>query len=93
MTSQGFLIRAPIFQPSAGTASSSSLGASLDRDFTEDYPEIGGNSCWNPAIKGTTSAWWPQQERLPRTVPAGTPPLGDLKHLMLRHPATDWFGI
>jgi hypothetical protein len=50
MTSQGLLIGTPIFQPSVGT-SSSSLGASPDLDFAEDYPEIEGSVCWNHAIE------------------------------------------
>jgi hypothetical protein len=51
MTSQEFLIGTPIFQPSAGTMSSSSLEVSHDRDSTEDYPKIGGSVCWNPIVE------------------------------------------
>jgi hypothetical protein len=51
MTSQGYPIGTPIFQPSAGTSSSSSSGASLDQDSIEDYPEIVGSVCWNPAVE------------------------------------------
>jgi hypothetical protein len=51
-TSQGLSIGTPIFQSSAGTASSSSSEASPDRDSTEDYPEIGGSSRWNPPEEG-----------------------------------------
>jgi hypothetical protein len=47
-TTQGLPIGAHIFQPSTGISSSSASGASLDRDSTDDYPEIGGNTCWNP---------------------------------------------
>jgi hypothetical protein len=50
MTSQGYSIETPIFQPSVRTSSSSSSGASTDQNF-EDYPEIRGSVCWNPAIE------------------------------------------
>jgi hypothetical protein len=51
-TSQGLPIGAPIFQPPAGTSSSSPSGASPDRDSTDNYLEIGGSTCWNPAEEG-----------------------------------------
>jgi hypothetical protein len=51
MISQGLLIVTTISQPSAGAVSSSSSGASLDQDSLKNYPEIGGNACWNPAIE------------------------------------------
>jgi hypothetical protein len=28
------------------------LGESPDQDFTDDYPKIGGNVCWNPSEEG-----------------------------------------
>jgi hypothetical protein len=47
---QGILIRAPIFQPSARASSSSTSTASpLDQDSIDDYPEIGGSTCSNSA--------------------------------------------
>jgi hypothetical protein len=49
MTSQGYPIRVHIFQPSAGTLSSTSTGSSVARDSIEDYPEIRGNICWKAA--------------------------------------------
>jgi hypothetical protein len=51
MTSWGQMIRAPIFQPSAGTLSSTSSGAPTDQDLVEDYHEIGGSIYWNPTAK------------------------------------------
>jgi hypothetical protein len=51
MTSQRYPIGTPIFQPSVGTSSSSSSGASLDRDSIEDYHEIGGSVYWNSTIE------------------------------------------
>jgi hypothetical protein len=51
MTSQGYPIRVPIFQPSPGTSSSTSSGASTDRDVIEDYLEIGGIIYWNPVTE------------------------------------------
>jgi hypothetical protein len=51
MTSWGHPIRAPMFRSSGGTRSPTSSGASTDRDSAEDYPEIGGSVCWNPAIE------------------------------------------
>jgi hypothetical protein len=45
MTSQGYPIGTPIFQPLVGTSSSSFLGAFVDRDSFEDYPKIGGIVC------------------------------------------------
>jgi hypothetical protein len=52
MTSQGILIRATIYQPSAGASGSYTSGASPDRDSTEDYPEIEGSCYWNPVVEG-----------------------------------------
>jgi hypothetical protein len=40
MTSQGRPIQTTIFQSSTGISSFSYLGATPDRDFIEDYPEI-----------------------------------------------------
>jgi hypothetical protein len=34
-----------------GALSPMSSGASIDRDSAEDYPEIGGSVCWNPATE------------------------------------------
>jgi hypothetical protein len=51
-TTQGISIRAPIFQPSAGTSSSSTSAASPDQDTTDDYLEIGGSTCCNSADEG-----------------------------------------
>jgi hypothetical protein len=51
MMLQGHLIGAPIFQSSAGTSSSTSSGASTDRDSIEDYPEIRGSIYWNSTIE------------------------------------------
>jgi hypothetical protein len=51
-TTQGIPIRAPIFQPSAGTSSSSTSATSPDQDSTDDYPEIGGSTCWNSTDEG-----------------------------------------
>jgi hypothetical protein len=45
MTSQGRTIGKTIFRSSAGTSSSSSSGATPDRDSIEDYPEIGVSAC------------------------------------------------
>jgi hypothetical protein len=44
ITSQGRPIGKTIFQSSTRTSSSSSSGATLDRDFIEDYPEIRGSA-------------------------------------------------
>jgi hypothetical protein len=44
---QGILSGASILQPSAGASSYSSSAASLNQDSVDDYPEIGGNPCWN----------------------------------------------
>jgi hypothetical protein len=46
MTSQGRPIGKTIFQPSTRA-----MGETHDRDSTEDYPKIGGSTCWNPVIK------------------------------------------
>jgi hypothetical protein len=51
MMSQEYPTRTSIFQPSAGTSSSSSSGASPDRDSIEDYPEIGDSVYWNSTIE------------------------------------------
>jgi hypothetical protein len=47
----GLLIWKTILEPSIGASSSSSSGATPDRDSLEDYPKIGANACWNPAIE------------------------------------------
>jgi hypothetical protein len=48
MTSQGYPIGRSIFQPSTETSSSTSSGASTDRDSTEHYPEIRGQRLLEP---------------------------------------------
>jgi hypothetical protein len=52
-STQGIPIEAPIFQPSVGTSSYSTLAASPDQDSTDDYPEIGGSAYWNSVDKGS----------------------------------------
>jgi hypothetical protein len=49
---QGIPTGAPIFQPLAGTSSSSTSAASPDQDSTDDYPKIGGSICWNSTDEG-----------------------------------------
>jgi hypothetical protein len=51
MTSHRCLIGKTILQSLAGAMSSSSSGATPNRDSFEDYPEIRGSACWKPAIK------------------------------------------
>jgi hypothetical protein len=51
-TTQRILIGAPIFQPSAGTSSSSTSAMSLDQDSTDDYPEIEESICCNSTDEG-----------------------------------------
>jgi hypothetical protein len=51
-TIQGISIGASILQPSVGASNSSSSAASPDQDSTDDYPEIGGSTCWNFANEG-----------------------------------------
>jgi hypothetical protein len=51
-TTQGIPIGAPIFQSSAGISSSSTSAASPDQDSIDDYPEIGGSTCWNSTDEG-----------------------------------------
>jgi hypothetical protein len=50
-TTHGIPIGAPIFQPSAETPSSSSSATSHGQESTDDYPEIGGSTCWTPPMK------------------------------------------
>jgi hypothetical protein len=47
----GISIEAPIFQPSAGTSSYSSV-VSPGQDFTDDYPKIRGSTYWNSTDEG-----------------------------------------
>jgi hypothetical protein len=68
MTPQGPPIEKTIFQFLARTLSSSSLGATPDRDSIKDYPEIRGSAYLNPTIEA----------RRIRTAPAGTRPSRDL---------------
>jgi hypothetical protein len=51
-TTQGIPTGALIFQPSAGTLSSSTSVVSPDQDSTDDCPEIEGSACWNSADEG-----------------------------------------
>jgi hypothetical protein len=51
-TTQRIPIGAPIFQPSAGTSSSSTSTTSLDQDSTDNYPKIGGSTYWNSPDEG-----------------------------------------
>jgi hypothetical protein len=52
MTTQGLLIGAHIFQPSARTSFSSASGASPDHNSTDDYPEIWCSTYWNSTEEG-----------------------------------------
>jgi hypothetical protein len=91
MTSQGIPIGVNISQPTVGATSSSSSGATPDLDSTEDYPETGGNSCWDPAVEGRLIIILALA--LLGTVSAGTPPSKDQKRPMLEHLMIDWFII
>jgi hypothetical protein len=91
MMSQGILVRATISQPSTGTLSSSSSGASPDRDFTEDYPKIGAVAIGTRRWKVALLAWWPQH--LLETSLVGTPPPEDQKCPMPICLITEWFRI
>jgi hypothetical protein len=51
MTLQRYLIGVPIFHPSAGTSSSTSSGASTNRDSIKDYLEIVSSIYWNPVVE------------------------------------------
>jgi hypothetical protein len=51
-TIQGIPIGASILQPSTRASTSSSFAASPDQDSIDDYPEIGGSTCWNSADEG-----------------------------------------
>jgi hypothetical protein len=46
------LIVTSILQPSTGVSSLSSSAASPDQDSVDDYPEIGGSTCGDPADEG-----------------------------------------
>jgi hypothetical protein len=49
---RGISIMTSILHPSGGASSSSSLVASPDQDSVDDYPEIGGSTCGDPAEEG-----------------------------------------
>jgi hypothetical protein len=51
MTSQRRSIGKTMLQPLTGASSSSLSGETPDRDSVEDYPEIRGSACWNPAME------------------------------------------
>jgi hypothetical protein len=91
MTSQGIPIGVNISQPTVGATSSSSSGATPDLDSTEDYPETGGNSCWDPAVEGRLISILALA--LLGIVSAGTPPSKDQKRPMLEHLMKDWLII
>jgi hypothetical protein len=46
---RGITIVMSILQPSAGGSSSSSSAATPDQDSADDYPKIGGSTCWDSA--------------------------------------------
>jgi hypothetical protein len=50
--SSGYLDRDIYFSPSTGASSYSSLVASPDQDSIDDYPEIGGSTCWDSVDEG-----------------------------------------
>jgi hypothetical protein len=83
----------PIFQPSVGTSSSSSLGVSPDQDSAEDYHEIRGNIYWNLAVEAATSVFRVPPGCFLIRAPASTQPSRDLKHPMLGHLAIESFRI
>jgi hypothetical protein len=49
---QGIPIMASTLQPLDEASSSSSSAASPDQDSADDYPEIGGSTCWNSVEVG-----------------------------------------
>jgi hypothetical protein len=49
---RGISIVTSILQPSAGASSSSSSEATHDQDSVDDYPEIRGSTCGDPAEEG-----------------------------------------
>jgi hypothetical protein len=57
VTTQGILIKAPIFQPSARTLSYYSSVVSPDQDSTDDYPEIGESTAGVLPMRVTLSSW------------------------------------
>jgi hypothetical protein len=85
-TTQGIPIGAPIFEPSARTSSSSTSAVSVDQDSTNDYPKIGGSTCWNSTVRVASSSWWPRLEHIHRIALADIPPSEDQKRPMLEHP-------
>jgi hypothetical protein len=49
---QGILVMTSILQPSAGSSTSSSSTTSPGHDSANDYPKIGGSTCWNYSKEG-----------------------------------------
>jgi hypothetical protein len=49
---QGIPVVTSILQPSAGASSSSSSAASPGHNSADDYPEIGGSTCWKYSKEG-----------------------------------------
>jgi hypothetical protein len=93
MTSQGYPIRKTILQLSAGASSSSSSGATPDWDSAEDYPKIGDNACWNPAIKAHRISMVGLARGNSQNISSKYPTIGDLKRPMHEHLAAMLFRI
>jgi hypothetical protein len=73
MMLQGHPIGAPIFQSSAGTSSSTSSGASTDRDSIEDYPEISNRVVRNLNLSFNTVQLQTIMESIQHLVPQDSP--------------------
>jgi hypothetical protein len=93
MTSQGHPIRKTILQSLAKASSSSSSGATPDRDSIEYYPEIGNNTCWNLAIEACRISMVGIAIGYSQNNSSKYPTIGDLRHLMHGPLAAMWFRI
>jgi hypothetical protein len=89
-TAQGLSIGAHIFQPSVGTSSSSTSECPLIKIPLMITPRSREAPTGTLPKRVVSSSWWPQPENLCRIAPAYIPPSEDRKHLMPKHPATDY---
>jgi hypothetical protein len=92
-TTQGLPIGAPIFQPSTGKSSSSTLGASLFRISLTITLRSGVALTTALQKRVTSSSWRPRSVHLNRIASVDSPPSRDQKHRMSEHPARDWSRI
>jgi hypothetical protein len=76
---RGIPVVTTILRPCIGATSSSPLALSSDQGSSEDYPEIGVNTCESPVSTSRLICMVARTKISPATAPAGIPPSGSLR--------------